>query len=82
MKKILALILAATLLVFIVACDDEDEYVGGDNEIDVSIGGFFDDVEDTNDSDDTTENAADTAEGTVDDTAESDTNTADTEAAE
>ena len=49
MKKILALILAATLLVFIVACDDEDEYVGGDNEIDVSIGGFFDDVEDTND---------------------------------
>ena len=82
MKKILALILAATLLVFIVACDDEDEYVGGDNEIDVSIGGFFDDVEDTNDSDDTTENAADTAEGTVDDTAESDTDTTDTEAAE
>lgn len=75
MKKILALILAATLLVFIVACDDEKEYVG-DNEIDVSIGGFFDDVEDTNDSDDTTENAADTAEGTVDDTAESDIDTA------
>lgn len=79
MKKILALILAATLLVFIVACDDEKESVG-DNEIDVSIGGFFDDVEDTNDSDDTTENAADTAEGTVDDKAESDTDTA--EAAE
>ena len=79
MKKILALILAVTLLVFIVACDDEKEYVG-DNEIDVSIGGFFDDVEDTNDSDDTTENAADTAEGTVNATAESDTDTA--EAAE
>lgn len=80
MKKILALILAATLLVFIVACDD-DKHLSGDNEIDVSIGGFFDDVEDTNDSDDTTENATDTAEGTVDDTAESDTDTADTEAA-
>lgn len=78
-KKILALILAATLLVFIVACDDEN-HSSGDNEIDVSTGGFFDDLEDTKDSADTAESVADTAEGTADETEELDTDTA--EAAE
>ena len=70
MKKIFALILALSLLVFVVACDDDN--VGGDVEIDVSGGGFFDDPVDTADT-----TAADTAD------TDSDTeDTADTEAAE
>ena len=76
MKKIFALILTVALLVFMVACDDDN--VGG-VEIDVSGGGFFDDPVDTTDSD-----AADTAAST-DDTADTDSDTedaSDTEAAE
>lgn len=77
MKKIFALILALSLLVFVVACDDDN--ASGDVEIDVSGGGFFDDPVDTTDSD-----AIDTAASTTDTTdTDSDTeDTADTEAAE
>ena len=76
MKKIFALILTVALLVFVVACDDDN--VGG-VEIDVSGGGFFDDPVDTADTD-----AVDTGASTGD-AAETDSDTegtADTEAAE
>ena len=77
MKRIFALILALSLLVFVVACDDEN--VGSDVEIDVSGGGFFDDPVDTTDSD-----AVDTSASTGDaaDTDSDTEDTADTEAAE
>ena len=77
MKKIFALILALSLLVFVVACDDDN--VSGDVEIDVSGGGFFDDPVDTADTD-----AVDTGASTGDaaDTDSDTEDTADTEAAE
>ena len=77
MKRIFALILALSLLVFVVACDDEN--TGSDVEIDVSGGGFFDDPVDTADTD-----AVDAGASTTDTTdTDSDTeDTSDTEAAE
>ena len=74
MKRIFALILALSLLVFVVACDDDN--VGGDVEIDVSGGGFFDDPVDTADTD-----AVDTGASTGD-AADTDSDTEDTSGTE